>query len=134
MSTQAVVDRRSGWVTFAAIIMFAVAFARIASAINYFQGGDQVSDLTHSMYGDQLWVWGIWDLCIAALALFGGFSLLSNGGFGRVVGYLWGIVVIFQSLLIIGVAPWYGAVAIGLAALVIYGLASTSGEGGGDLG
>jgi len=115
--------RRSGWVTFAAVVMFSVGLARLVSALNYFGGGKRVSDLSGSLYGEQLWVWGIWDLGIAALALFGGLSMLANGRFGRIVGYVWGIVVMFQSLLIISVAPWYAVTAIALAALVVAGLA-----------
>ena len=77
------------------------------------------------MFGDNLWAWGLWDLCIAALALFAGWSLLNNGGFGRFVGYLWGVVVIVNGLLIIDQVPWYAATAITLAVLVIYGLATS---------
>ena len=125
MSTQAY-DRRSGWVTFAAMIMFAVAFARIISAIAYFDDSNDVANLTRGLFGDSLWAWGIWDLCISALALFAGWSLLSNGGYGRVVGYIWGVVVLVNGFLVLGAAPWYGAIAITLAALVIYGLATSS--------
>ena len=115
--------RRSGWVTFAAVVRFSVGLARLVSALNYFGGGKRVSDLSGSLFGEQLWVWGIWDLGIAALALFGGLSLLSTGRFGRVVAYVWGIAVMFQSLLIISVAPWYAFTAIALAGLVVAGLA-----------
>jgi len=113
-------------VTFATVVMFAVAFARIVSALNFFAGGNQVSDLTNSLFGDQLWVWGLWDLVIAALALAGGISLLSNHRFGRAVAYVWAIVVMFQSLLTLTVAPWYAFAAIALAALVVLGLATSS--------
>jgi hypothetical protein len=126
MSTQAVYDRRPGWLTLAAILMFAVGFVRIISAINYFGDGSQISDLTNSIYGDNLWVWGIWDLCIAALAILAGLSLLVGGGFGRVMAYIWAVLVIVQSFLIIGVAPWYAGAAIALSVLVMYGLATTS--------
>src|SRR3954447_17043559 len=117
MSAQAHSGRRSGWVTFAAVIMFTVGFARIVSALNLFAGGSQISDLTNSLFGDQLWVWGVWDLVIAALALGAGISLLSNHRFGRVFAYVWGIVVIFQSLLILSVAPWYAIAALALAVI-----------------
>lgn len=120
------VEERSGWLTFAAIVMFAVAFARVISAISWFQGGDQISDLTHSLYGDTLWVYGVWDSVIAALAFFAGLSLMAGTGFGRVIGYIWAVVLIVQSLVVIGVAPWYAAAAIALAGLVLYGLAKTS--------
>jgi hypothetical protein len=50
---------------------------------------------------------------------------MGNGGFGRVVAYVWAIFVIVNGFLILGVAPWYGAFAITLAVLVVYGLASS---------
>jgi hypothetical protein len=126
MSTQQH-EERSGWLTFAAILMFAVGFVRIVSAIRYFDDGQEITNLTSGLFGDSLWAWGIWDLFVAALALFGGWSLLGGGGFGRVVGYIWGVAVIVQGFLIIEQAPWYGAAAITLAVLVIYGLAKTAG-------
>jgi hypothetical protein len=119
-------DRRPGWITFAAVLLFAVAFARIISAINYFGNGVQINELTNSVFGQHLWAWGIWDLCLAALALLAGISLLGGGGFGRVLAYIWAVWVIVQSFLIIGLAPWFAATMILLAVLVIYGLASTS--------
>jgi len=120
--------RRSGWLTFAAIMMFAVGFARIVTAFTYFDDSNNVNDLTSSIFGDNLWAAGLWDLVIAALALFAGYSLLGGGGFGRLVAYLWGVLVIFQSFLTIGFAPWYSFAMIGIAAAVIWALA-TSGEG-----
>ena len=77
---------RSGWLTFAAILMFAVGFVRIVSAIRYFDDGQEITNLVAGRFGDSLWAWGIWDLYVAALALFGGWSLLSGGRFGRVFG------------------------------------------------
>jgi hypothetical protein len=127
MSVQEHDDARSGWLTFAAILMFAVGFVRIVSAIRYFDDGQEINNLSAGLFGDSLWAWGIWDLCVAALALLGGFSLLTGGGLGRVVAYIWGVLVIVQGFLIIEHAPWYGAAAIALAVLVIYGLSSTSG-------
>jgi len=127
MATYEYDEERSGWLTFAAILMFAVGFVRIVSAIRYFDDGQEINNLTAGLFGDSLWAWGIWDLCVAALALFGGFSLLTGGAFGRVVAYVWGVLVIVQGFLIIGQAPWYSALGITIAVLVIYGLATTSG-------
>ena len=103
----------SGWLTFAAIMMYAVGFLRIISGISYLANGDN------------MWAWGIWDLGIAALAIYAAYSLLSGGEFGRIVAYLWAILVIVNGFLILGQAPWYGAAAITLAGLVVYGLATT---------
>ena len=124
MSTQSYA-LRSGWVTFAAIVMAAVGIARIISAITYFDDSNEIANLTNGLWGDQLWFWGLWDLVVAALALFGSWSLMSNSGFGRIVAYVWAIVVIVNGFLILSVAPWYGAFAITLAILVVYGLATS---------
>src|SRR6185312_8126417 len=50
--------------------------------------------------GDHLFLWGIWDLVIAALALFAGYSLLRGDMFGRIVAYVWAGLVIVQSFMI----------------------------------
>jgi hypothetical protein len=127
MSTQAYSGlNRPGWLTFAAVVMFAVGFMRIISALYYFADSNRVANLTLGAAGDNLWLWGLWDLIVAALALYAGFSLLSGNMFGRVVGYIWAIVVIVQSFLILEYAPWYGAAALTLAVLVVYALSSTS--------
>jgi hypothetical protein len=119
-------DRRPGWVTFAAIVMFAVGFLRIISAISYFADSHKINDLASGLFSSHLWAWGLWDLLIAVLALFAGYSLLGGGGFGRVIAYIWGVLVIVQGFLTIGVAPWFSAAMIALASLVVFGLASAA--------
>jgi hypothetical protein len=116
----------SGWITFAAIVMYAVGFLRIISGISYLADSHKVNNLTFGLFGDNMWAWGIWDLGIAALAIYAAYSLLEGGEFGRIVAYIWAILVIVNGFLILGAAPWYGAAAITLAGLVVYGLATTS--------
>jgi hypothetical protein len=123
MSMQSTPAVRSGWVTFAAIVMFAVGGTRIISAISYFSDSNKIADLTQGLFGDNVWAWGIWDLGVAALALFAAYSLLGGGGFGRVIAYVWAIVVIIEAFTYITWAPWYAFAAMALAVLVIYGLA-----------
>jgi hypothetical protein len=118
--------RRPGWLTFAAVVMFSVAGLRLISGIAYLADSNKVNDLSSGLFGDNIFWWGLWDLGIAALALFAGYSLLTGNTFGRVVGYLWAIVVIIQSFLILSYAPWYGFAAMLLAILVIFALSSTS--------
>ncbi len=114
MSTQALDGlRRPGWLTFAAVILVSVGFLRIISAIYYFADSSRVNNL--------------WDLLIALLALWGGFSLFGGNTFGRVIGYTWASLVIVQSFLILSLAPWFGSAALFLAVLVIFALSSTSG-------
>ena len=59
------------------------------------------------------------------MALLAGSSILTGGGFGRVVGYIFGVLVIVQGFAVIGLAPWYGAFSIVLGVLVVFGLASS---------
>ena len=134
MATQTA-DRRtyedqqgSGWLAFAAIVMFAVGFFRIISAIAYFSKSHKLNDLTSGLFSNDLWAWGVWDLLIAAAAIGAGLSLMAGGRFGRWVGYIWAILVIVQGFVVINIVPWYAFLSIGLAALVIWALASSSGR------
>jgi hypothetical protein len=61
---------------------------------------------------------------IAVLAVTAGFSLLQNREYGRVMGYLFAILAIVEGFMLLFYAPWYGAFAILLGFLVIYGLAA----------
>ncbi|HEY1368124.1 MAG TPA: hypothetical protein VGF23_13445 [Gaiellaceae bacterium] len=99
---------------------------RLISAIYYFADSHRVNNLTAGAFGDHLFLWGIWDLAIAGLAFWAGWSLLGGNTLGRVLGYLWAGVVIVQSFLILGYSPWFGFGALILAVLVIYALSSTS--------
>jgi hypothetical protein len=50
---------------------------------------------------------GVVTLGIAIVALFAGYSLLGGGTFGKVVAHRWAILVIVNSFLVMGVAPWF---------------------------
>jgi hypothetical protein len=127
MSTQALSGlRRPGWLTFASVILISVACLRVISAIYYFANSNKVNNLSGGAFGDHLFLWGLWDLLIAALALWGGFSLLGGNTFGRVIAYAWAVLVIVQSFLVLGYAPWFGFAAMLLAILVICALSATS--------
>jgi hypothetical protein len=118
---------RPGWLTFAAVVMFAVGVLRIISALYYFADSTRVAQVSAGALGDHLFLWGLWDLLIAVLAIWGGFSLLSGSTFGRLIGYAWAIIAIVQSFLIIQYAPWFGFATLLLAIFVVYALSATSG-------
>ena len=125
MSTNEAEAQRSGWLEFTAVLMFAMAFFRIISAIAYFANSNKIDNLTNGLFSSHLWAWGVWDVLIAVVAIFAGLSLLGGGGFGRVIGYIFGVLVIVQGFTVLDIAPWYGAVAIAAGVLVVYGLART---------
>jgi hypothetical protein len=51
--------RRPGWLTFAAVVLFAVGFLRIISAIYYFADSARVADVSHGAFGDNLFLWAL---------------------------------------------------------------------------
>ncbi len=118
-------DRPSGWIEFAAVVLFAIGFFRIISAIAYFANSYKINNLTNGLFSSHNWAWGVWDLVVAALAIIAGLSVLAGGGFGRVFGYIAGVLVIVQGFAVINLAPWYGATAIVVGVLVVYGLAAS---------
>lgn len=127
MTTQAYSSlNRPGWLTFAAVVMFAVGSLRVISAIYYFADSARVANVSAGAFGGHLFLWGLWDVLIAVLAIWGGYSLLSGNTFGRVIGYAWAILVIVESFLMLGSAPWFGFGTLILATLVIYALSATS--------
>jgi hypothetical protein len=118
--------RRPGWLTFAAVLLISVGCLRVLSAIYYFADSVRVNNLSAGAFGHHIFLWGLWDLVIAALALSGGYSLLSGNTFGRVVGYAWGVLVIVQSFMILGDAPWFGFASLLVAMLVLMTISTTS--------
>jgi hypothetical protein len=131
MSTGATRETRGGWIEFSAVVLFAVAFFRIIEAIAYFEKSHKLNDLTGAFFSNHYWGWGVWDLCIAILAIFAGLSLLKGGGFGRVFAYIWAIIVFVNSFMIIGITPWFAVSMMALAGFVVYGLAMNPEEGEG---
>src|SRR3954463_10795004 len=119
MSTQAVSRGPTGTETFAGVVLFAVGFFRIISAISYFANSHRVNDFTNGTFNGNLWAYGVWDLCIATLALVAAVSLFAGGGFGRFIAYVWAVLVLVQGFLTIGQAPWYSALMIMVSLLVI---------------
>jgi hypothetical protein len=118
--------KRPGWLTFASVVLLSVGILRVISAISYFGNSRKVNDLSQGLFGGQLWGWGLWDLIIAVLAIWAGFSLLQGKSFGRAIGYVWAGLVLIQSFLILAWAPWWGFLAMLISVLVMFALASTS--------
>lgn len=117
---------RPGWLTFAAVVMISVGVLQFISAIYFFANSHRINDLSGGAFGHHAWVWGIWDLILAALSITGGYSLLQGHTYGRVIAYLWGGLVIVEGFLMLRQEPWSGFISILLASFVIYAVSSTS--------
>jgi hypothetical protein len=119
--------KRPAWLTFVAVVLFSVAFLRVISAIYYFANSIRINPLLdNGAFSSHLFLWGLWDLVIAALAFYAAYSVLAGQEFGRIVGYAWAILTIVQSFMIISWSPWFGTAMLVVAGLVVYGLAVTS--------
>lgn len=118
---------RPGWLTFAAVVMFAVGVLRLISAIYYFADSTRINNLTLGAFGHHLFLWGLWDLGMAILGIWAAYSLLNGNLFGRVIGYLWAGSVIIESFTMMNWAPWFAFGSLIVALLVIFALSSTSG-------
>jgi hypothetical protein len=116
---------RPSWLTFAAVVLFSVGLLRIVTAAFYLANSARINNLYGGAFGHNVFVWGVWDLVIAGLAILGGYSLLRGHRLGRAIGYAWAILVIVQSFLLFRYAPWFAFAALILAVLVIYALSST---------
>ena len=131
MSMEAGTDSRNGWLTFAAVVLISIGFLRVISAIYYFADSSRVNDVSSGAFSHHLFVWGVWDLLIAALALTAGFSLLRGHELGFILGYGCAGLLIVQSFLILAAEPWFGFASLLIAVLVIYALARNDPEGEG---
>jgi len=118
--------KRPGWITFVSVVLISFGVLRAISAIYYFANSNRVNNVSYGAFGHHLFLWGLWDAIIAVLSIWGGYSLLSGSTFGRVIGYIWGGVVLIQSFMILGSAPWFGIASLALAIFVLYGLTVTS--------
>jgi hypothetical protein len=116
-----------GWLTFAAVVMFAVGVMQAISGIYFLADSTRIADVYGGAFGQHTLALGIWELVISALSLAGAYSLLLGHTFGRVIGYLWAILVIVESFLLFSTAPWYALGALLLAVLVVYALTTTDG-------
>ena len=87
MSTTAYAPRRTGWLTFAAVVLFAVAGLRLISGIAYISDSIKVADVSNGLFGDDLFWWGLWDLGHRRTGrLRRLLAATTTSAFGRIVG------------------------------------------------
>jgi hypothetical protein len=114
---------RPGLLQFAALMMFALGGFHILLAISEFANSTWVlTRLDIELVIPILLIWGIIDLIIGSIALYAGYSILSGGTFGWIMGYIFATLGIIRWLFHIPVSPVLAVVVIALNALVIYGL------------
>jgi hypothetical protein len=123
LAYQAPTMLRPGLITFAAVMMFALGGFHVLLAISEFASSTWVlGRLDIVLVVEILIFWGIIDLIIGLIALFGGVSIFRGGDFGWLVGFVFATVGIIRWLFYIPVSPVLAVVIVALNGLVIYGL------------
>jgi hypothetical protein len=104
-------------------MMFVLGGFHILLAISEFADSTWVlTRLDVELFIPSLFIWGILDLIIGALALYAGFSILRGGAFGFIAGLGFAMLGVIRWLFYIPVSPVLAVVIIALDVLVIYGL------------
>jgi hypothetical protein len=122
---QMAAGRRPAWLTFVAVLLFALSATHTVYGISLLSDSVKVQDLTGGLFGDDLVWWGLIDVGLAILAFFAAFSLLQGNAFGRLVAYIWAIFALVRGFLAIGQAPWWAVAMIALSVIVMWALAAT---------
>src|SRR5580765_899437 len=100
-------ERGAGWLTFVAVMLFAVGFFRIISAISYFADSHKINNLSSGLFSSHLWAWALWDLLVAAVAILGALWLLGSHQSDRLIRYMFVIFMVVLGSTTICTAPWY---------------------------
>jgi uncharacterized membrane protein HdeD (DUF308 family) len=119
--------RRSGWLTFSAVIMIIAGIMRVLDGIWAFRyKGTPVDNLHQAIFGDSLttyaWIWVI----VGAILIMAGLLVMGEQTLGSVLSRWIGVVA--AGIMAITAASWlayypvWSLVYIGLSVLVIYGL------------
>jgi hypothetical protein len=70
-----------------------------------------------------LHTWGWITIIVGVIQLTGGFSLMTGGGYGRVIGIIAATIGAFESLLSVGgTHPWWSLAIFALCIYVLHGL------------
>jgi uncharacterized membrane protein len=107
-------------------MMFLLAAFQIIFAIVEFYNAAWFANTAYGTFSDRLWLWGIVDLIVAAIAIYAGYDLLRGGTFGRIIGLIAAAIIGVRWFFYLPAEPWTGVVMIAIAVLVIYGLVAHS--------
>lgn len=106
---------------------FVAVLLLIAGTLNIIYGIAAVSN-AHFFNGTQyvfssLHTWGWITIIVGILQLAGGASLMTGGGFGRVIGIVAAAIGALESLLSVGgVHPWWSLAIFALCVWILHGL------------
>ena len=120
--------RRSGWLTYAAVMMFISAGLYALWAINLWADAAWLTDISNGLFGDQRWLWGLFDAALAVVFVAAGKSLLDGRDFGRWIAVIAASIGIVRWFYWMAFAPFLSLTILAMLFLVIYAVLVTCGD------
>jgi hypothetical protein len=124
-------EQRSGWVTFAGVMLLIVGVLNVIYGIAAI--GDSsffIEDSRYILSGLNTWGWII--LVIGVLQFFAAFSLWSGGVYGRVVGIAAASLSAIGALLSMPAYPFWSLAVFAVDIVIIHQIATRGTEGRGE--
>ena len=115
-------ETESGWLVFAAIMMFGLGLFALLAATVDLVNSSWIQD--YSLFGDRLdWFWyGFFDLLVAIGSFYAGWAILAGRAGGYVLGLLFATLSAGRWFLLIPKAPVWSVTMVVLWCLVVYAL------------
>ena len=111
----------AGRAVFVAILLLMIGTLNIIYGFGAI-GNAHFFDNTQYVFSS-LHTWGWITVIIGVIQLTGGFSLMTGGGYGRLIGIIAAIIGAFESLLSVGgTHPWWSLAIFVLCIYVLHGL------------
>ena len=119
------VTRRSGWVTFAGIVVLVVGVYHVLSGIGALSNDDTIhSQAADVLFGISVTAWGWFWLLLGAVQAVAGYLILQRNEWGRWLGMTMAAVSALFTVFVIFVFPLWAVTVLALDCLVLYALAT----------
>jgi hypothetical protein len=125
MSTDYTRTQASGWLAFAAVMLWVAAGIYFLWALNLFADNDWFHQVSAGVFANHVWVWGLWDLAMSFIFLVAGYDVWQGGDFGRLVALIVASVSIVRWLYWMQFAPLAAFAIVVIDVLIIYGVLTT---------
>ncbi len=121
-------EQRSGWVTFAGVLLLIAGVLNIIYGIAAIGSSNFFVNDARYIFSD-LNTWGWITLVLGVLQFFAAFSLWSGGLYGRVIGLAAASLSAIGALLSIPAYPFWSLAIFALAIVIIHQIATRGTEG-----
>ncbi len=116
---------RSGWLTYAAVMMFVAAGFSAIWAVNLWSDAAWLTNVSDGVLGDKHWFWGFVDAALVVLFALAGKSLLEGRSFGRWVAIVAASIGCLRWFYWMPFAPFLALTMVAMLFLVLYAVLVT---------